>query len=747
MTIQNPELLLKNLNSALRDLRGAWSVANVDGAEEVNHQLLTVMRRLLLAEVLGSSWLIAVGGSQGAGKTTLMSSLYDCDTWLQGNEGRGEKLPVLIMEQAGLVSPQGFVRRLIKIENENNKLNSRFELTDIPVDPTKFQQAICDPNIEDLLPILHVPAQYFRRDNQAWLLLPGYEKADYKNEDWQLLMRQALIAAGGCLIVTDETRMANQQQLEIVQDMLKNELRECKPYIVITKTEEFKNDQNKLNQLKTSAQETFQVHAENVETHIILTGQDSDGYTEIWRPQIEAAVYDLSFSGNSNRISQINQLSALLGDDLKKVLRKIRSKTRNYFATKELSEEADIINIIEETYQEAVEELEIKHSNIVKQLISSIYGKAKRNLDDKLAKNHEGFINFFQRAFDTHSQTKSRMEAIVLDSWRDASDSLTADYAEKLTELTLKSLGDSRQSQNTLELPTKCLDNRKMLGYVDKDNHPIQFSELSKDAIQDIRLLLGSNDNSAPVLSDKTSKKLEKHVKLVPTIALEYSRIVHRLSDQLVVPETTTQDTDTAKFDLSAGMDEFKKSADLGRTAIKSVATLLAVDVVSDGDSDILGALFGKTQLPASTTPDNLSSGDATEPASETGTTIPAPVALHPAAIAVTAAVAVTYLSVRAISGLRSIERKASDQAHSMLLAVQDAHIDHLQQQFNQIMKVTEKRIRHTLRANLHLDEELMFKTRLAHALADADHLAKHLQTELASSAADINPLLAAVTK
>lgn len=39
-------------------------------------------------------------------------------------------------------------------------------------------------------------------------------------------------------------------------------------------------------------------------------------------------------------------------------------------------------------------------------------------------------------------------------------------------------------------------------------------------------------------------------------------------------------------FKLNAGVD-------LGKTAIKSLAAVLVIDVVSDGDSDILGALFG----------------------------------------------------------------------------------------------------------------------------------------------------------
>lgn len=74
MVSQSPDILLSELNNALRRLRGACTELEDD---EIDAKLLGAMRRLLVAEVLSDTWIIAVGGSQGAGKTTLMASLYD----------------------------------------------------------------------------------------------------------------------------------------------------------------------------------------------------------------------------------------------------------------------------------------------------------------------------------------------------------------------------------------------------------------------------------------------------------------------------------------------------------------------------------------------------------------------------------------------------------------------------------------------------------------------------------------------
>ena len=53
MIAQLPKLLLPKLNHALRQLRGACCIMN-DGSSASTQKLLAVMRKLLLAEVLGS---------------------------------------------------------------------------------------------------------------------------------------------------------------------------------------------------------------------------------------------------------------------------------------------------------------------------------------------------------------------------------------------------------------------------------------------------------------------------------------------------------------------------------------------------------------------------------------------------------------------------------------------------------------------------------------------------------------------
>jgi signal recognition particle receptor subunit beta len=716
--MRTPEIMLTELNANLRRLRGACSVLEND---DINKKLLSVVRRLLLAEVLNNTWILAIGGSQGAGKTTLMAYLYDCQQWLPANEGRGEKMPVLVVENKQITEPRGYIRRL-----EENKNKGVFEIKDIEVDVTEFNRAIRDPDAEELLPVLQVPSRYFKRDNQAWLLLPGYEKQDRANKSWQELMRQAMIAAGGSIVVTDETRLANQQQLEIVKDMLSNEFKHCKPYIVVSKTEKDHRNPEKIAQLEKSAKEVFDIGPDCADTNIILTGVDDNEYCEEWLPKLQSAIDELSFNGQSNRVFQLSQLSQLLSEDLAPVLLTIRSKSRLLFNQDDGTEN---IEEIIEAFDDSVEQLRIRHNQRVVELASNAFSKASTKLDDGLKKEHEGFKNWLASAFDTTSETKTKMQQLVQNSWRDATPAFFADYSKVLSSLTLGQLGkfeDEPDGSSQKKLADDKTIKLVEIGYLHSSGRPVRFKALTPEAVNDMAIFLGSNFQNADE-SQSTSKQLAKSMKLLPLIALEYSRLFYAMPALLEASaDLKDSNTQPASNIVEDGVVSLQRGAELGRTAIKSFATVMAVDVLSDGDSDILGTILGQPSTEGADVP------------------IPTPpVVMHPIAIAAAAVVAASYLTVKAVSGLRSLEKRVSDQAYSMLANVHDYHVEHLRKQFDETMRVTRERIYDVLRERYKLDEALMRKDRLFKAIADVTSIMDDLKYELDSSPADLQLFVA----
>lgn len=736
MTLQSPEILLENLNNALRHLRGACTDL---GNEEIDDKLLEVMRRLLLAQVLGDTWVVAVGGSQGAGKTTLMACLYgllNVETkWLEGNEGRGEKMPVLILEQNGLQQVQGFVRRLVKDEG-----TSSFTLRDVPVDIGEFQRVISDPTSGDLLPVLRVPRRYFKRENQAWLLLPGYERQDRENRAWQELMRQAMVAAGGCIVVTDKTRMANQQQLDIVKDMLEGELAGVRPYVVITKTEDSREDPAERQQLRSTAQETFQVRADMAARHIVLTGTDDPDYIAQWMPEMERVIHELNFAGNGNRSLQMSDLSALVGKDLTRVLSLVRSKSQLYFNTDESSEGAQVLSAVLEEFDDAAHALREKHMKMTSDLAGRALGKAREVLSADLRDNHEGFKNWISNVFDTTSETSIKMRETVKRAWKRGASDLFSQYSEELAELTGRALGREAGAPGTQSperlVPPAQARSLKQVGYMSDSGQMVSFKTLTPETSSDVRLLLGHPGEQA------ASKALSRSVKLIPALSLEYTRLVYALPEVIGLRDgVVPADSVPAGNLVENGVNSFGTGVELGKTAIRSLATLMAVDVVSDGKADILATIFGKTPA-TNEAPEAETDGDAGDADGETKMPV-VPTTLHPVAIAAAAAVAATYLTAVAVTRLRTFEKAAGEQAQSMLYGVHDAHVAHLREQFDSTMAVARTRIIDALRARYRMDEGLMRKDRLARAMAEVKSLTSDLRHDLDASAAGLDVFVA----
>lgn len=726
MALQSPEILLENLNNALRHLRGACTDL---GSEEIDDRLLEVMRRLLLAEVLGSSWVVAIGGSQGAGKTTLMAAMYDLrgggPQWLEGNEGRGEKMPVLVLEEDDRQQAQGYVRRLVLEGGTTN-----FKLRDIQVDAVEFQRAISDPHTGDLLPVLRVPRRYFKRDNQAWLLLPGYEKQDRENRAWQDLMRQAMIAAGGCIVVTDEARMANQQQVEIVKDMLEGELAGVRPYVVITKTENSWQNPAAQAQLRSSAQATFQVATEVADKHIILTGTDDEEYVAHWMPQLRRAIDDLNFSGQANRYLQMSDLSDLVGKDLTRVLNLIRSKARLYFGSASENEGEQALSGLLEQFDDAVDALRDKHAEWVSDLTGTARSQAIKKLDSALAREHEGFKNWISNAFDTTSEAKQKLQRLVQDAWQDEATELFTRYSQALAQLTGEQLGRQTPAPVAASTKPRILPEQSRalvkVGYMQASGELVSYQRLTPEITGDIRMLLGHNSQEEAIAHQASSKALGRSIDLLPAVSLEYTRLFYALPEVVGLKEGVWHAADTQGSNVvQDGVESLRAGVDLGKTAIRSLATVMAVDVVSDGDADILGAIFGKA-----------------EP-SEGGTVPAVPMTLHPAAVAATAVVAAAYLTTVAVSRIRTFEKAASAQAHAMLENVHDHHVQHLKKQFDKTMAAARARIVEGMRARYRLDETMMRKDRLARTLADVLSLTSDLRHELDASAAGLNVFVA----
>lgn len=702
--MQSPELLLKDLNAALRELRGA---ARLLDDERLDAELLPAMRRLLLAEVLGNTWIMAIGGSQGAGKTTLLSTLYELSgddaQWLPPNEGRGEKLPVLVLEDSEHKKVQGAIRQVRYVEK-----NGLYELVEDDVNFEQFQKAVSDPDPEVLLPVLKVPQRYFSRSNQAWLLLPGYEAQNRENKAWQELMRQALVAAAGCVIVADETRMANQQQVKIVQDMMSNELSGAQALVVISKTEAARSKPERLQELRSTAQQVFGIP----EHRVLFAGADDPSYVDEWLPLLKAAIEDLSLSGGGDRKAQLARLEEVLGRDLTKALNLIRNKSMLFFQQRDGGDGGprEVLKTCLEAFDNAKNALSSRYHDEVAQLLSDQFGPAWENLQDRLVEDHEGVGNAITGIFDTVTENQQRIEADVDRAWRSAGSVLDR-HAAAVARLTQQALGAPEgalgQSRGT---PLQ------QLGYVDANQKLIDWERPDQEDQKNLQLIFRgktlTDDQTAP---GQASTGFKSAIELLPALTLEYARAASLMPALVGVnPESLALASSAERPDLIRhSVQQLDAGVELGKTVLRSIATILAADVVSDGDIDVIPALLG---------------------GAGTGTAAGGAAAIGGVGAAVIGVVAVGYLVHSAMQEVHRHNAQGRVIAQQLLLNIKDHHQRHFVRHFDSLMNEVRLRLVQKLRTRYRLDESLMEQDRLAKALADARALQRDLLDELGRS-------------
>lgn len=720
--IHSPELLLPELNRALRELRGAASLLN---DESLDAELLPVMRRLLLAEVIGNSWIVAIAGLQGAGKTTLLRTMYgltDEDAeWLTTNEGRGEKLPILIVEQSGRSHAQGAVRAL------QSTSPGQFALIEKEVSQAEFQQAFTGGDPQVLLPVLKVPPRYFRRLGQAWLLLPGYEGVSRDNKAWQELMRQAVVGVAGCVIVTDETRLARQDQVLIVEDMLSNELRDAHPIVVVSKTEGLADNPEGLAKLQQTAAQVFRFDDDAMRRQVICTGSASPEYVTHWLPKLTTALRDLSGSGAVVRQHQLARLEDVLNRDLGRAHNKINLRAQLFFQqqTGGVAGPQHVLKTCLEAFDEARETLRSNYCESVENLLSGRTGKAWNELQNSLVANHEGVKNKFVNWPDTVSETQLRIEKDVDAAWSKPG-SVLEQFSSVLGEVTGKVLGS--MSPQMLS-GARALTQEPLTHVGDEaveQNAATKGPNIDEGILHNLRVIFRPttpNDPADPNESTVTSVDFERAIAVLPALGLEYARVAALLPRCVGVDPTSLAEMPQADMALSTGrvVQGFEQAKILSNTLVKALAMVFVADVAVDGKADILQAVTGGAAA---------SAGSAATTAGGAAAAATAATVMQ----AVAGLVAVGYLVHLALREVRNHDKEVRAHAYRMLANISDRHFAHFTSHFDTLMNQLRMHLKRQFSRRYGLDAHLMEQDRLAKALADVRTAQRELLDELGRS-------------
>ena len=309
---RRPEAKLARLNKALLRLIGTLTASEFTRAKDVD-AVREILRNTLLTEFLSERMLYAVAGPQGAGKTTLMRELYGLDpTWLRANPGLGEAVPILVVESE-IESAQGTFWEVADVGDETHLVNRK-------VAPPEWQSGAKALGESVMVLELRVPMTFFGVPGMGFLLLPGYEMGD-EDLPWQELMRRALIASPGAVVVTDEQLMATAQQERIVEDLRKLYRGAIRPTVCVSRTETLQSAESR-QALTERAAAVFSVHPSSV----VLTGTGEE-YLKGWSDQLRSCIGSEQ-DPSSSRPLQLQQLVRILDVELRRILRSLEDEAQ-----------------------------------------------------------------------------------------------------------------------------------------------------------------------------------------------------------------------------------------------------------------------------------------------------------------------------------------------------------------------------------------------------------------------------------
>lgn len=494
---------LKLLESNLRQVMNI--ACDLDScSKETLKKIVETYRKIRLSRLLANEYFVAIGGTQGAGKTTLLSTIYNADDWLTSNSGRGEQVPVFVYEKQGIteiIASKIVFNTKTKKESEIECAKEEFKkiITQWEGDGKDDERVVY---VKLFVPVVFdIPF--------GWVLLPGYEVETHKNYAWQQLMRYVMTHALGVVLVTSEERLAH-VQTDITDDLAEN-LQSSQPVIAISRSENYRNNEEKISQLTKRAKEVFKVS----EDKVIFTGTDLNN----WRDNFEKAVIPLLNKNSAVENNKIHTLLEVIDNDLSEVINDLEGLALNA----EVSDSAQnsLVDKLIDKFDKSANKYKQDLSRELNRNTATLVAKAIQRAQKEYGEEEVGFINNVKLGFKHITFNRSKVD----DKRRERVKNNFTPTAVMTSNL--EAIDETAQNQLNLKLSNHTPNN--LLGYSDTkmDNYEDSPTDYHESVNAGLRILLRKEELPDNGSSRKNNKEIiEKALEVLPAVAMEYSRIV-----------------------------------------------------------------------------------------------------------------------------------------------------------------------------------------------------------------------------
>ena len=706
--------LLEKLEQSLGDVLVAAD--SLKGRKPWKTSIINAVRKLRITRELNQRYYIAITGTQGAGKTRLIRALYDLDnTWLDDNSGRGEKVPIFIVEKEDIKVPQGAVLRV----------NNNGGLEEAEVEASAFKKIVVSWGDDggNLFPLLYVPRKYFcgsSVNSAGFVLLPGFERESSQNGAWQILMKYVLEYASGSIIVTDQTRLADHSQDQVRNVATSGKVPGLKPIVAISKTEHV--DEPTREELRRCAAERFDVGPLESD-RIVCTGVGAADFEQAWASELMRAMEKYVMLGMNIKAARYETLDSVVDGEVPAIHEEIKlALDEDSLAA--VSDE-DHLNRILDPFRKARADYRIRYEKNLGKRTRALAAAAKKEARGRYEKEEEGFINSMHNAgrwFSTTSGERDRLHIERIEEcWKKPYPSDGKSDGIALLESDWRAVGD--QSKHYLQISFdegkagKIDDVADLLGYNELAEQG-KLAVLSNPAlVSELRKLLCFDPNEGLGKVPLVDGRLGDVLKLVPALTMEYLRINQSL---LLIHQDHLPDKPTPKS-LGEFMSELAKDLPavntMAKTLLSTIGSILAVDVAIDGTVDTIpglihAAFVGTTATAAA----SAGTGAAATSGAAVATTLGATLSMVAAAAIV--------VGVVAYKGTRHVQQL--DAAHRGYINVvidqcAEAHVQEMLDVYDDSMDLIENRIHDNLCRAYRLDQTVSITDTLMRSLASLE--------------------------
>lgn len=648
---------LKLLESNLRQVMNI--ACDLDScSKETLKKIVETYRKIRLSRLLANEYFVAIGGTQGAGKTTLLSTIYNAEDWLTSNSGRGEQVPVFVYEKQGITE----ITASKIVFNTKTKKESEIECA-----KEEFKNIItqweCDGKDDERVVYVKLFVPVVFDIPFGWVLLPGYEVETHKNYAWQQLMRYVMTHALGVILVTSEERLAH-VQTDITDDLAES-LQSRQPVIAISRSENYRDNEEKISQLTKRAKEVFRVS----EDRVIFTGIDLNN----WKDNFEQAVIPLLDKNSAVENNKIHTLLEVIDNDLSEVINDLEGLALNA-EIRDSAQNSLVDNLIGK-FDKSANKYKQDLSKELSRKTATLVSKAIQQAQQEYGEEEVGFINNVKLGWKHATFNGSKID----DKRKERVKGNFTPTAVMTSNL--EAINETAQNQLNLELSSHTTNN--LLGYSDTkmDNYEDSPADYHESVNEGLRILLRKEELSESSSGKKTTKEtIEKAMEVLPAVAMEYSRIVqiaylHSDGEDTVAFKNKFENSNLDTADLQGLMANVVRGTD---TTAEGVKTVMGIVGSLTGLDMIDGKLDGKIDFS-----DNpSSSNDGLQTAALLATRV-AGLAVAVGAVAFTAYQMSNSVNLTDKSNKTFIEAYAQDlgrKNNAMVISEYDEHMQKISQ-------------------------------------------------------------------